>query len=142
MYKKREVGRSLESPRGVTWQRVDSILNVHVCPLEGGVGQSWVKFGPRSCWTTPNRQHCFCTWLPSVSNPCYHINLHLEDMIPIHRLYLPILQRFNTKRKLDFTIFYLNIQTTSRTQIQFMTNKMKNKCLKHDSTIFRKKEKK
>ena len=101
-------------------------------------GQSRVKFGPYSCWMNPNSQHCFCTWLPSVSNPCYHINLHLEDMIPIHRLYLPILQRFNTKWKLDFTIFYLNIQTTSRVQIQFMTNKMKNKCLEHDSTIFRK----
>ena len=24
-------------------------VNVHACPLEGGGGQNWVKFGPRSC---------------------------------------------------------------------------------------------
>ena len=32
-----------------------TIQKVHVCSLEvfGGGGQYWVKYGPRSCWTTP-----------------------------------------------------------------------------------------
>ena len=135
-------GGLVKSPQWVTWQRVDGMYVK--CPYlftRGGWGaQSWVKFGPRSCWMTPNSQHCFCTWLPSVSNPCYHINLHLEDMIPIHRLYLPILQRFNTEWKLNFTIFYLNIQTTSRAQIQFinalyMTQRFSEKKRKKESKI-------
>jgi hypothetical protein len=25
-------------------------VNIHNCPLEGGGGQNWSKFGPRSCW--------------------------------------------------------------------------------------------
>ena len=29
------------------------MLNVNACPLKGGGGQNWVKFGPRSCWMTP-----------------------------------------------------------------------------------------
>ena len=27
---------------------IDRMKNVHVCPLEGGGGQNWVKFGSRS----------------------------------------------------------------------------------------------
>ena len=50
---KRGWGGSVESPRLITWQRVDIFWNVHNCPLKVGRGQNWVKFGPRSCWMTP-----------------------------------------------------------------------------------------
>ena len=35
-------GGSVESPRWVTSQRVDSMKTVHICPFEGGTGQNQV----------------------------------------------------------------------------------------------------
>ena len=49
--KKRIEGFSIKVHTLVTLKRVS---RHHVkCPREGGGGQNWVKFGPRSCGMTP-----------------------------------------------------------------------------------------